>query len=146
MPRRLKVELATREAFSAGRTVEVAYAVDTRFFVGSAMVRTYSLEELLATKLRALYQRQKGRDLYDLWYAAQQREVDLDRLFGLFAEYWTATGRAPLRRQDIVRNMADKARRGVFADVLPLLVPGTAYDPTAAETWFVETMIPRFPA
>lgn len=53
--RRLKVEVATREAFSAGRTVDLPYEVASRFFTGKATVRTYSLEELLATKLRALY-------------------------------------------------------------------------------------------
>ncbi|MEK7862150.1 MAG: nucleotidyl transferase AbiEii/AbiGii toxin family protein, partial [Chloroflexota bacterium] len=64
VPRRIKVELATREAFSAPRSVLTSYAVATPYFTGDAMVRTYGLEELLATKLRALYQRKKGRDLY----------------------------------------------------------------------------------
>lgn len=144
--RRLKVELATRETFSAHRTVEVPYAVETRYFTGRATVRTYPLEELLATKLRALYQRKKGRDLYDLWYAAQQRDIDMDRLFELFSEYWIASGRAPLRRHEMTGNMADKARRGIFADVLPLLVPGAVYHPDAAQAWFAKTVLPRFPA
>lgn len=144
--RRLKVELATREAFSAGRTVELPYGVETRYFTGQTSVRTYSLEELLATKLRALYQRQKGRDLYDLWYAAHQRSVDLDQLVGLFSEYWMASGRDPLRRSDVAANIASKGRREVFADVLPLLVPGATYDPATALAWFQETMLPRFPA
>jgi predicted nucleotidyltransferase component of viral defense system len=29
-------------------------------------------QELLGTKLRALYQRKKGRDLFDLWYAIEK--------------------------------------------------------------------------
>ncbi len=33
------------------------------------MVCTFSREEMLATKLRALLQRNKGRDLYDLAHA-----------------------------------------------------------------------------
>ncbi|MGH2469017.1 MAG: nucleotidyl transferase AbiEii/AbiGii toxin family protein [Chloroflexota bacterium] len=36
------------------------------WFTGSADVPTFALEELLGTKLRALYQRRKGRDLFDL--------------------------------------------------------------------------------
>lgn len=37
------------------------------WFSGEVDVTTYSLEELIGTKLRALYRRRKGRDLYDLW-------------------------------------------------------------------------------
>lgn len=70
----------------------------------------------------------------------------MDRLFELFSEYWIASGRAPLRRHEVAENMADKARRGIFADVLPLLVPGAAYDPDAAQAWFAKTVLPRFPA
>ena len=38
----------------------------SRWFTGAAKVLTYDLDELLGTKLRALYQRKKGRDLFDL--------------------------------------------------------------------------------
>jgi predicted nucleotidyltransferase component of viral defense system len=39
-------------------------------------VPSFGLEELLATKLRALYQRRKGRDLFDLWVALTTLSVD----------------------------------------------------------------------
>jgi len=38
---------------------------------GSADVTTYTLEELTATKLRALLERFKGRDIYDLYFISQ---------------------------------------------------------------------------
>jgi predicted nucleotidyltransferase component of viral defense system len=38
---------------------------------GSADVITYTLEELTATKLRALLERFKGRDVYDLYFISQ---------------------------------------------------------------------------
>jgi predicted nucleotidyltransferase component of viral defense system len=37
-------------------------------------VQTFSREEMLATKLRALLQRDKGRDLYDLAHALERFE------------------------------------------------------------------------
>ncbi|PNG50227.1 MULTISPECIES: nucleotidyl transferase AbiEii/AbiGii toxin family protein [unclassified Variovorax] len=37
--------------------------------VGSVLVPSYDLDEMLGTKLRALLQREHGRDLYDLWWA-----------------------------------------------------------------------------
>ncbi len=144
-PRRLKVEVATREAFSAGRTVDLPYEVASRFFTGKATVRTYTLEELLATKLRALYQRKKGRDLFDLWYAAQKQAVDLERMYALFLEYWDAMGVQRLARAEVDANMADKHQRLVFEDVLPLLAPGTTYVPNEGYDWFRATILPLFP-
>ena len=41
----------------------------------------------MATKLRALYQRCKGRDLFDLWYVASQKLINLDRVINIFNQY-----------------------------------------------------------
>ncbi|MYH43579.1 MAG: nucleotidyl transferase AbiEii/AbiGii toxin family protein [Acidimicrobiaceae bacterium] len=54
---------------SARPIVTKTFAVDSPWFSGSAGVATYALEELAATKIRALFQRRKGRDLFDLWLA-----------------------------------------------------------------------------
>jgi len=64
-PMRLKIEINCREHISMLGFKQSNISVDTRWFKGSAPVQTYFLEELLGTKLRALYQRKKGRDLYD---------------------------------------------------------------------------------
>lgn len=37
----------------------------------------FARPELLGTKLRALYQRKKGRDLFDLWYALRHADVEV---------------------------------------------------------------------
>ena len=37
----------------------------SRWYSGTAAIATFEINELLATKLRALYQRRKGRDLFD---------------------------------------------------------------------------------
>lgn len=36
---------------------------------------TFTLAEVVATKIRALFQRSKGRDLFDLWLALNQLNV-----------------------------------------------------------------------
>jgi len=64
---RLKVEINTREHFAVDGYHKQHFAVESRWFKGECEITTYTLEELLATKLRALYQRRKGRDLFDLW-------------------------------------------------------------------------------
>ena len=67
VPLRMKVEINTREHFSVLGYREEPFSVGSRWFSGSCTLRTYELDELLGTKLRALYQRRKGRDLFDLW-------------------------------------------------------------------------------
>jgi predicted nucleotidyltransferase component of viral defense system len=64
---RLKVEINTREHFSVFGAQPRPFGIRSPWFEGRAEVQTYTLDELLATKLRALYQRRKGRDLFDLW-------------------------------------------------------------------------------
>lgn len=65
-PLKLKIEINTREHFSVLQLKTHEFEVDSLWFKGKAGVHVYQLEELLGTKLRALYQRRKGRDLFDL--------------------------------------------------------------------------------
>lgn len=46
-----------------------SFLVESERFAGTAEVLTFAPSELLSTKIRALYQRRKGRDLFDLWLA-----------------------------------------------------------------------------
>lgn len=63
---RLKVEINSREHFSVYGVTDVPFSVSSRWFAGNSEIRTYALDELLGTKMRALYQRKKNRDLFDL--------------------------------------------------------------------------------
>src|SRR5690606_12676680 len=62
---RVKIEINTREHFQYLDLLEAPHTIETPWFTGSSMIKTYALEELMGTKLRALYQRKKGRDLFD---------------------------------------------------------------------------------
>ncbi len=53
-----------------------------------AEVCTFELEELLATKLRALYQRNCGRDILDIWLALEQNEVVCERVIEICKHYF----------------------------------------------------------
>ena len=76
---RLKIEIDTREHFSALGLTRVPFRVESRWFRGDAEV---------GTKLRALYQRNKGRDLFDLWFALAQGIVTLGRCSVAFSATW----------------------------------------------------------
>lgn len=73
LPLRLKVEINSREHFNVLGLERKQFEVRSRWFSGAASIVTYALDELLGTKLRALYQRKKGRDLFDLWIEASPR-------------------------------------------------------------------------
>lgn len=129
---RLKVEINTREHGSRRDLQRVEFEVANPWFEARAEVLTYSAEELLATKLRALYQRKKGRDLFDLGAALADLRVDHASVVAIFREYLDRRGRR-ISRAEFERNLARKEAMPEFlGDVLPLLAEGAQYDPAAA--------------
>ena len=71
MPAKLKIEINTTEHFQVLPLRTEEFKVDSDWWSGNAKIATYEIDELMATKLRALYQRRRGRDLFDLWYVTQ---------------------------------------------------------------------------
>jgi len=141
--RKVKIEINSHEHF--GHVVHRLYAVPDLPVGNSAAVPTYSLDELLATKLRALYQRRKGRDLFDLWWANEQADPDPPRIVALLGEYQAAAGRPMIRASELRANLAAKRVPSFLEEVRPLLRPGIAYDPAAAHDWVEATFIPLLP-
>lgn len=139
----LKVEINTREHFDVLGIESHRYEVENPWFTGAAELSTYDLHELLGTKLRALYQRKKGRDLFDLWYALQEREIDGDRVVHCFDEYVTCGG-TTIARAQFEENMAEKMEDDAFAgDVSPLLRPGVEYDGAVAWKLVHDVLVAR---
>ena len=87
--RKIKVEVNTHERSPATSTVRVPYTVTSNWWSGQADVHTFSPAELVATKIRALYQRRKGRDLYDMWLALTDPSIALtgQQLLAAFDPY-----------------------------------------------------------
>ncbi len=144
-PMRFKVEINTREHGSVHALSRRQLRVSNPWFTGSVDVVTYADVELLGTKLRALYQRKKGRDLFDLWQALTALDVDDESLVGVFGEYLRRDGLRVTRAQ-FERNLAQKERMPEFhGDVLPLLSVGTAYPPAEAFALVRRRLIERLP-
>lgn len=87
--RKIKVEVNTHERSPAGSTVRLPYKVTSNWWSGEADVHAFSPAELVATKIRALYQRRKGRDLYDMWLALTDPSLALNgrQLLAVFDPY-----------------------------------------------------------
>jgi len=139
---RLKLEINTREHGWVGVPIRVPYRVANPWFTGETEVVTVPLADLLATKLRALYQRRKGRDLFDL-NIALERFPDLD-LLQVLRGFHTVMQREghPIRWKVFEQNLEAKLDHALFGvDVPPLLVSGQ-FD--AHSVW--KTIAPRLQA
>jgi predicted nucleotidyltransferase component of viral defense system len=128
VPIKLKIEVNTREHFSVFGLQDVAVRLDSDWDRGEAFVPTFGLDELLATKLRALYQRKKGRDLFDLWYAMNNSVVNVEKVIEAFRHYMSEEGNLVSQREFLV-NLEKKIDDTDFkGDMNGLLRSGIAYD------------------
>lgn len=87
VPIRLKVEINCMEHFCVLGLQKVPFEVQNSWFNGRCELTTYALEELVGTKLRALYQRKKGRDLFDLQMALRSGKLDVTRVLECYNQY-----------------------------------------------------------
>jgi predicted nucleotidyltransferase component of viral defense system len=142
---RLKVETNTREHFAVHGFKQVPFSVSSRWFEGKCDISTYELDELLGTKLRALYQRKKGRDLFDLATALKQDGVDPDRIVKTFATYMDHGGHN-ITRALFEQNMHQKMTDAQFtADISPLLASGYSWDMKKAVDEIAAALIQKLP-
>lgn len=118
-----------------------SYSIRSPWFEGRAEIQTYTLDELLATKLRALYQRRKGRDLFDLWIGLGRKAVDPQRVVEAFRRYMQAEG-GSVNRDTFKKNLAAKVESRLFNDDLrPLLSPRFRYDAATAAELVVDKLL-----
>lgn len=119
---RLKVEINTREIEAYAGPASLLYRVENPWFTGEAEVATFTPEEMLATKLRALLQRNKGRDLIDLSHAlAVLAGVDRARVAAYLSRYLEGAGQTISRAEAEQRMFGKLSRPGFLADIRPLL-------------------------
>jgi len=141
IPLRLKIEINTREHLCLRPIQQTEFTVQSRWFTGTATLPIYSIVELLGTKLRALYQRRKGRDLFDLWYAYQSKFLFLTDVMEVFLHYMEAEGH-PITAAKLRDNLAAKmSHPGFLSDTPPLLRPGIQFDPVKAHEWVESALI-----
>ena len=142
---RLKVEINTREHFAVYGFQRVPFSVVSRWFEGECQISSYALDELLGTKLRALYQRKQGRDLFDLATALKHPEANPDRIVRAFSEYMTHGGHR-VSRALFEKNLALKLSDPEFsADISPLLADGFFWDMESAAPRVASSLIELLP-
>lgn len=118
VPLRIKIEVNTHERSPALAHLRHTHSVSSRWWTGEATVLTFQPAELVATKIRALYQRSKGRDLFDLWLALTQVGLEPSEILAAFAPYRPEGLTAARARANLMTKLADRSFR---ADLEPLV-------------------------
>jgi len=87
-PAKIKIEINTHERSPAMPLITIPHSLRTPSrLVAEGNVLTFCLAELTSTKIRALYQRNKGRDLFDMWLSLTETKVKPDDILSAFDTY-----------------------------------------------------------
>lgn len=140
-PLRIKIEVNTHERSPALPLAVVPFRVESSWWTGEAQVRTFQAAELIATKVRALYQRSKGRDLFDIWLALTSTGLDADDVLAAFSPY-RPVGYTP---KTAISNLGGKLVTRDFRHDLDELAsqPPAPYDPDEAADLVVRLLLSR---
>ena len=123
---KLKVEINTREHESFLGTKEYPFGIENGWHRATAAIRSFEPEELFATKLRALLQRRKGRDLFDINEGLRQLTLDPEKLIACFEHYLALEG-TQITRAVAEQRMLAKLNRSLTEDIAPLLPAGVRF-------------------
>lgn len=128
---KVKVEINTREHESLYGIKQYPFEIDSRWHQAKTDIASFEPEELFGTKLRALLQRRKNRDLFDLHEGLRRLSMDSDKLIACFEHYLALEG-TPITRANAEQRMLEKLRRSLIDDIAPLLPAGIRFDDDAA--------------
>ena len=126
---KIRIEINTREHFNVLGIKPINLKVENSWYNGECTIPTYELEELLGTKLRALYQRRKSRDLFDLYWAYQHHSVDTNQLLQCYRKYMSFDVENPPNQKLFIANLEEKMLdRDFTGDINMILRPSVEYD------------------
>ena len=126
---RLKIEINTREHLNIFGVQEIPYKVENGWFSGECNVTGFAIEELLGSKLKALYGRKKGRDLFDLYWAFTHLNIDIEKLLFCNKKHYENAEQKPPTNRQFLHNMEEKLTDVEFTnDIFSVIKPDIEYD------------------
>jgi predicted nucleotidyltransferase component of viral defense system len=146
----LKVEVNTNENKSFFPLVTVKVQVPGPGAARHIAVASYDLDEMLGTKLRALLQREHGRDLFDIvwaWETSQQphavSKVNPGRVGEAFRFYMRQEG-STFSAANIEAELARRMKsRKFLSDMDGYLAHDRTYSPQSAYEQFCQVFLPH---
>lgn len=140
---RIKIEINTHERSPARPVISMTHVVDSPWWSGQGDIIMFTPAELVSTKIRALFQRNKGRDLFDLWLALTELNLDPDDILEAYPTY------APpgLTAKRAIADLESKVLNPSFqTDIAPLIDPWPAdYDIDSAARMVIDLLLSRIP-
>jgi predicted nucleotidyltransferase component of viral defense system len=125
---RLKIEINTSENYNILDLAEKLFVLKSNWYSGNAIIKTYQVDELMGTKLRALFQRKKGRDLFDMARAIELLPINIEKILLCFNSYLDREG-AKISRAEFEKNLTMKKNIIMFKeDMSPLLADDAQHD------------------
>lgn len=107
----------------------INHSIESSYFSGETRIVSYKLEELLGTKLRALYQRRKGRDLFDLNYALKMSKPIIRGILSCYHKYMEFSDGKTIAAKEFIMNLDEKMQDDVFlGDMKALLRPEVEFN------------------
>lgn len=138
VPMKLKVEINTREHNNLLGIRKYPFSVSNEWFEGHTEIESFEPEELFGTKLRALLQRRKDRDLFDLAEGQRQLTLDTMKILDCFA-FYLAQEEIQITRANAEQRMLEKLTKNLTEDIAPLLPASVSYDQNDAIEAFNRT-------
>ncbi len=143
VPMKLKIEINCREHFNMFSFQKRIFTVASRWFTGNCRLTTFTIEDLLGSKLRALYQRKKGRDLFDIWYGLTKGNADADKIIRAFYQCMDSV-KCKVSQKKYVNNLEAKISDSDFrGDTDALLRPEISYDIDSAYEFVKNKLIAK---
>ena len=138
-PIKIKIEINTYERKPAMPLIKIRHTSEVGSYSSIADVRAYQTDELMATKIRALYQRDKGRDLFDIWLALDFLKLDPAKIIDAFRVY-RPDGFTAVRA---IENLNEKLKNERFlSDLDKLSVPNEInYRPDIAVAMVIDKLL-----
>jgi predicted nucleotidyltransferase component of viral defense system len=114
--------------------VEIPFSFPFRDKPVQTRIKGYDIHEMLGTKMRAMFQRKRGRDLFDLYWALTKstKPVDPAAIIESFQHYMKQEGTTAGRAEFVGILEAHLKDRGFCSDMELLLRHGITYDPQIA--------------
>ncbi len=128
--------------------VEMPFSFPFRDKAVQTHIKGFDIHEMLGTKMRAMFQRKRGRDLFDLYWALTKSPTSVDpaAIIASFEHYLKQEGTKAGRAEFIGILDNHLKDRGFCSDMQPLLRTDIAYDPQAAGKYVKTHLLNLLPA
>lgn len=143
---KLKIEVNVTERVPHLPVVKLPFSVPFQARAHATELVSYDLNEMMGTKMRALFQRCAGRDLFDLYWALEGGDADPTAIIDAFLHYMRAERKTVNRAAFLAALDRHLKTPGFRSDMAPLLRTDLRYDVDLAGALVRERLLMKLPS